>query len=222
MSGAIGASVTITGTTFTGTTSVKFNGTSATFTVNSATQITATVPADATTGPITVTTPAGTTTSATNFFVTAGTIGIDATVFMDGSGTMTTPPFSTSTTGDLLIAFVAYDGPSGSPQTASVSGAGLTWALVQRGNSQAGTPEIWSAKATGALSGVTVISQPGTGTTYHGSLTVIAFSNASGMGIAARPALVGRAGYSPFRRVGRELGLCGRQRLGPRDRPGAR
>ena len=181
MSGAVGASVTITGATFTGTTSVKFNGTSAAFTVVSDTQITATVPSDATTGSISVTTPGGTATSAVIFFVTPGTIGIDATVFTDGSGTMTTPQFSTSTTGDLLIAFVAYDGPSGSQQTASVTGAGLTWALVQRGNSQAGTAEIWSARATGSLSGVTVVSRPGTGS-YHGSLTVIAFSNASGIG----------------------------------------
>jgi hypothetical protein len=49
---------------------VKFNTTTATtFTVNSATQITATVPTGATTGKISVTTPGGTATSATNFTV---------------------------------------------------------------------------------------------------------------------------------------------------------
>src|SRR6185369_6707597 len=68
-SGAPGASVTITGAAFTGATAVKFNGLAATFMVNSSTQITAAVPANATTGPISVTTPGGTATSATSFTV---------------------------------------------------------------------------------------------------------------------------------------------------------
>ncbi len=66
-SGAPGTSVTITGTNFTGATSVSFNYVSATFTVNSATQITATVPSNAGTGKIRVTTPVATATSAANF-----------------------------------------------------------------------------------------------------------------------------------------------------------
>jgi uncharacterized repeat protein (TIGR03803 family) len=69
-SGPVGTVVTLTGTTFTGATSVKFNGTSATFTVNSDSKATATVPSGATTGPITITTPGGTATSSTNFTVT--------------------------------------------------------------------------------------------------------------------------------------------------------
>lgn len=69
-SGAIGASVVITGTNFTGATSVKFNGVTATFVVDSATQITATVPAGATSGKISVTTTAScSATSAVNFVV---------------------------------------------------------------------------------------------------------------------------------------------------------
>ncbi|HEY0074432.1 MAG TPA: IPT/TIG domain-containing protein, partial [Abditibacteriaceae bacterium] len=66
--GAQGQQVVITGTNFTGATTVKFNGTAATFTVNSPTQITTRVPVRASTGRITVTTPAGTATSATNFW----------------------------------------------------------------------------------------------------------------------------------------------------------
>lgn len=72
-SGPVGTSVVITGTNFTGATAVRFNGTSATFTVNSPTQITATVPSGATDGPITVQNSAGTATSSTNFDVTAPT-----------------------------------------------------------------------------------------------------------------------------------------------------
>ena len=69
--GPVGASVVITGTSFTGATQVTFNGTVApTFTANSATQITATVPAGATTGPIAVTTGVATGVSASNFDVT--------------------------------------------------------------------------------------------------------------------------------------------------------
>ena len=70
--GQAGTNVVISGTNFTGATAVRFNGTSASFTVKNATQITATVPAGAITGPISVTTPGGTAISAANFTVTSG------------------------------------------------------------------------------------------------------------------------------------------------------
>jgi hypothetical protein len=69
-SGPVGTVVTIHGTAFTGATSVKFGGVAATsFAVNSATQITATVPVGAVTGKISVTTAGGTGTSSTSFTV---------------------------------------------------------------------------------------------------------------------------------------------------------
>src|SRR5207302_324899 len=68
-SGPTGTGVTISGTNFTLTTAVRFNGLSASFTVSSATAIQATVPAGATTGPLTVTTPGGTAPSAGAFTV---------------------------------------------------------------------------------------------------------------------------------------------------------
>jgi YVTN family beta-propeller protein len=71
-SGPVGTSVVITGSNLTGATTVRFNGLTAIFTVNSATQITATVPTGATTGVLTVTTPGGTATSSSSFTVTAG------------------------------------------------------------------------------------------------------------------------------------------------------
>ena len=68
--GRVGSTVTITGTNLTTTHSIVFNTQPATkFTVNSGTQITATVPSGATTGPIKVTTSGGTATSAQVFRV---------------------------------------------------------------------------------------------------------------------------------------------------------
>ena len=59
-SGKAGSSVVILGTQLTGATSVSFNGTSATFTVVSPSQIKATVPVGATSGKVKVVTPHGT------------------------------------------------------------------------------------------------------------------------------------------------------------------
>jgi uncharacterized protein (TIGR03437 family) len=57
-SGAVGGSVTITGSNFTGVTSVMFaNNVAANFTINSNTQITTIVPSGAVTGPITISKP---------------------------------------------------------------------------------------------------------------------------------------------------------------------
>jgi len=67
--GAPSTTVVITGTNFSGITNVTFNGVSAAFVVNSLTQITATVPAGATTGKIKVFAGLLSTTSATNFSV---------------------------------------------------------------------------------------------------------------------------------------------------------
>ncbi len=73
-SGPIGAEVAIYGTGFSTTASentVKFNGITATVTSSTFTEIVATVPAGATTGPINVTTSAGSATSSANFTVTS-------------------------------------------------------------------------------------------------------------------------------------------------------
>jgi uncharacterized repeat protein (TIGR03803 family) len=59
-SGKVGKAVQILGTKLTGATSVTFNGTTATFTVKSKSEITTTVPTGATTGTVQVVTPGGT------------------------------------------------------------------------------------------------------------------------------------------------------------------
>ncbi len=68
-SGKVGKAVKILGTGLTGSTSVTFNGTAATFTVVSSSEITATVPTGATTGKVKVTTPHRTLTSNVSFRV---------------------------------------------------------------------------------------------------------------------------------------------------------
>jgi chitodextrinase len=72
--GPAGTSVDIRGANLTGATGVQFNSTEASFTVDSNSEIFATVPGGATAGPITVTTPNGTTTSSSSFAVSAPTI----------------------------------------------------------------------------------------------------------------------------------------------------
>jgi uncharacterized repeat protein (TIGR03803 family) len=69
-SGKVGAAVIILGNNLTGTTSVSFGRTAATFTVASDTEIKTTVPAGATTGTVAVTTPKGTLKSNVPFRVT--------------------------------------------------------------------------------------------------------------------------------------------------------
>jgi uncharacterized repeat protein (TIGR03803 family) len=69
-SGKVGAAVKILGTDLTGTTSATFNGTAATFTVVSSSEIKTTLPTGATTGTVEVTTPKGTLKSNVVFRVT--------------------------------------------------------------------------------------------------------------------------------------------------------
>ncbi len=85
-SGKVGGTVQMLGQGFTGTTAVKFNGKSASFTVVSDTFMTAVAPAGATSGMITVTTPTGTAKSQTRFLVVPKVISFSPT-----SGPVGTP-----------------------------------------------------------------------------------------------------------------------------------
>ena len=58
-------------------------------------------------------------------------ITIDGKVSAARRGTLTTPGLTTAKAGDVVLAFVAMDGPAGpGRQSSVVSGAGLTWSLV--------------------------------------------------------------------------------------------
>jgi hypothetical protein len=128
-----GTGVTITGTAFGGTSAVAFNGTLANFTVDSASQITATVPANATTGPITVTTPGGTATGAMAFTVipaptitafspSSGGVGIAVTITGTNFGSASAVTFSGTT--------ATYTVDSASQVTATVPAGATTGAIA--------------------------------------------------------------------------------------------
>jgi hypothetical protein len=114
----------------------------------------------------------------------SGAIAVDATVSSDqttASTTVTSSSFSTGAGQELLLAFISTDYLTGNNTTVqSVSGAGVTWALVLRTNVQSGSSEIWRAFAPSALSGITVtatLSQK-----VQSSMTVMSFSGVDSSG----------------------------------------
>jgi Bacterial Ig domain/Lysyl oxidase len=111
-----------------------------------------------------------------------GSLTIDTLVSQTGTSTTTTAPFSTTEPGELLLAFADSDGPA--PQTLTVSGAGLTWSLLKRANSEGGDAEIWSARTVASLLNATVTAVAAK-KGYSQSLTVLALSGAAGTGAAA-------------------------------------
>ncbi len=124
-SGPAGTTVVLTGTNFTGATAITLNGTPVTvFTVNSATQITLTVPANALSGPFVVTTPNGTTTSAGSYNTgnSAYLIGTDqttcsGTIYDSGGATgnytnnenLTTVLTPATASAKVQLTFTAFD-----------------------------------------------------------------------------------------------------------------
>ncbi len=143
--------VVITGTNFTGATNVSFNGTAAAFTVNSATQITATLPVGATTGLISVTTPAGTASSASNFTINPSPVVSAIT------GTLTvcpgaTTPLSNATPGGIWS--------SGSPSIAMVNSSTGVVTGVAAGNAAISYSVTSGGCTTTVTATVTVYSPP--------------------------------------------------------------
>lgn len=144
-SGLVGTSISLSGTNFTGATAVRFNGTSATFSVGSATQITAMVPTGATTGTLSVASAAGTGTSSSAFSVT--TLSLPAV-------TSFTPV--TGKAGDSLTAT-----GSGFATITSVTLTGTPCAYVVNSGTSLTVIVPTTAKGNGPLA---VINSVGTGT----------------------------------------------------------
>ncbi|HEV8435119.1 MAG TPA: IPT/TIG domain-containing protein, partial [Thermoanaerobaculia bacterium] len=149
-SGGTGTSVTITGTNFTGTTAVKFNGQSATFTVVSSTSITATVPNCSSTGTISVTNATGTGTSSGTFTVTGcGSSAPTVTSFSPTSGATGTSVTITGTNFTGATA-VKFNGQSATTFTV-VSSTSITATVPNC--SSTGTIAVTNASGTGTSTG---------------------------------------------------------------------
>jgi hypothetical protein len=133
-----GQSVTITGTNFTNTSSVTFNGIPASFTVDSSTQITAILPNGATTGTISVTTPVSTANSS-NFTINPSPTAVTATASLSDicvgqTVTLSSNATSNSNTATTLLSedFNGFGIPTGWTTTNNSTGGNINnaaWTL---------------------------------------------------------------------------------------------
>jgi IPT/TIG domain len=170
ITGPVGTSVTIVGTGFTGATSVRFNGVSATFVAGSAVQITATVPTGATTGLVSVTNPDGSASSVAPFTVTGGAAPV-------------------------VASFAPITGPVGTAVT--ILGTGFTGATSVRFNGVSATFDVGSAVQitatvpTGATTGLVSVTTPNGSASSAESFTV---TGASAPVVFAMAPVVGPVG----------------------------
>jgi len=91
--------------------------------------------------------------------------------------TIVSPPLTTSTTNELLVAFLVSDATAAGQRFNSITGGGLTWRLRRRQNTQLGTAEIWVATATAKLTSVTFTATRNSGS-FDGMMVVTAFKGA--------------------------------------------
>jgi sugar lactone lactonase YvrE len=191
-SGVIGSPITITGACFSGATLVTFNGVPAAFTVNSGSQITATVPAGAASGPITVTTPSGTATSAATFTVLGGgpptyQLGFATRVEGPGAGsdsvvlgasspgapwlaTASVPWLhlgagSQSGAGSASVVF-SYDANTGGARTGVITITNQTLTITQAGSDYVAAPQGLTALASSGLNDPSGLAVDGAGNVY--------------------------------------------------------
>ena len=160
-SGYVGTSITITGTNFTGATAVSIGGVAANnYTVNSATEISATVAAGGATGTISVTTPGGTATSGSltpSSFTFNGYISNAGTDWNTGSTWLggAVPPASATVTIDHAV--TVNSSVTNAPSSVTINSAkSLTFG------------------ASGALTATTVTNNGSIVMTSGGTLTIAA------------------------------------------------
>src|SRR5262245_43487599 len=140
--GPAGTLVFVSGSGFTGATSVRFNGQSTSFSVTNDGQITATVPAAASTGAISVTTPGGTGASSTAFYVGSAPTVTSLSPSYGAAGAV------------ITIGGTSFNGATG----VSFSGHAATFSVTNATQLQATVP---NDAATGF---VTVMNPAGSGT----------------------------------------------------------
>jgi hypothetical protein len=146
--GAVGTLVTLTGGSFEGLTSVRFNGLPAAFTINSPSQVQATVPVGATTGPITVGNACGNGTTGVDFIVpslspritafapTIATIGTEVTItgYNFTGATLVSfhgvPAVFTLLSDTQILATVPAGATTGTIAVTNPSGTGTTGTVV--------------------------------------------------------------------------------------------
>ena len=124
-----------------------------------------------------------------NFTASTG-IAIDAVVPFGRSTASTTiasPAFSTTAANELFLAFIATDRVSGTASVSSVTGASLTWQLVRRTNTQAGTAEIWGAFSPTTKTNVTVTAT--LNQSVAAAITVVTFSGVDTTGTSGSGAI---------------------------------
>ena len=162
--------MTITGTNLTGAAGVTFGGASAAFSVDSSTQITATVPSNAVTGHLSVTTGAGTAVSFNTF-------------------TVTSPPLAPA---PAIASFSPSSGPPGTAVT--ITGTNFAGATAVTFNGVAAVynvvspTQIQTVVPAGSSTGTLSVTTPG-GTATSPSQFVVTGSPSSSSGFTPPPTL---------------------------------
>jgi sugar lactone lactonase YvrE len=184
-SAGVGASVVISGSNFMGADTVRIGGAVAVFTVNSASQITATVPASAASGSVSVRTPYGASSLAGFVFIPSPAI-TSFTPSVAGAGDVVTIN-GTNFTGATAVSFggvpaASFTVVSATRITAAPTASGASGAITvttpngtgtRSGFSFAGVPTITAFSPTGATGGDTVTI---TGTNFYG-VSTLTFGN---------------------------------------------
>jgi hypothetical protein len=111
-------------------------------------------------------------------------VSVDTKVTVLGESKVTAK-VSTTTPGDLIVAYVFGDAGTGAKanEFATVSGGGLTWKLVARSNAERSDAEVWVARASGRLQNAAV-TITGKFTGFDEGATIVAYKNAVGIGAA--------------------------------------